>query len=133
MSPDLEDQIYRFGGRFAFVIITDDIQRMYLDPGGTLGAVYSADHRRVASTVSALVWDDSTHPVWAAESGAFPDNKANQYWPAGLTMDPAIRRLLPVTSSISRTGKRYGTIHGLVLSVSGQTKFHTWFRKSQVA
>jgi hypothetical protein len=94
-SPDLEDEIYRFGGRFAVLIIADDVRRIYLDPAGTLGVVYSAERRRVAATVSALVWDDSRHSIWSAGTGAFPDNKPNQYWPAGLTLDPGISRLLP--------------------------------------
>lgn len=94
-SPDLEDQIYRFGGRFAVLIIADDVRRIYLDPAGTLGVVYSVGRRRVASTVSALVWDDPHHFVWSAGTGTFPDNKPNQYWPAGLTLDSDISRLLP--------------------------------------
>lgn len=91
----LEDVIYSFGGRYAFVILTADLKRLYLDAGGTLSAVFSAKRKTAGSTVAVLVWDEPDHPLWSARLGEFPDNKPNQYWPAGTTLDPGISRLLP--------------------------------------
>jgi hypothetical protein len=91
----LETVIYTFGGRYAFVISAPDLKRLYLDPGGTLSAVFSAKRGMVGSTVAALVLDEPNHPLWSRSLGEFPDNKPNQYWPAGTTLDPDISRLLP--------------------------------------
>jgi hypothetical protein len=91
----LEKSIYSFGGRYAFVILSQDLKRLYLDAGGTLSAVFSEKRRMAGSTVSVLVIDEPDHPLWSKPVGEFPDNRPNQYWPAGTTLDPDISRLLP--------------------------------------
>jgi len=91
----LEATIYSFGGRFAFVILAPDLKRLYLDAGGTLSAVFSEKRAMAGSTMSVLVMDDQDHPLWSEPPGSFPDDRPNQYWPAGLTPDPDISRLLP--------------------------------------
>jgi hypothetical protein len=82
----LEAVIYSYGGRYAFVILAPDLKRLYLDAGGTLSAVYSKKRRMAGSTVAALVLDEPDHPLWSTNLGEFPDNKPNQYWPAGTTL-----------------------------------------------
>jgi hypothetical protein len=91
----LERVIYSFGGRYAFVILHQKLKRLYLDAGGTLSAVFSEKRRMAGSTVSVLVKDEPDHRLWSKPTGEFPDNRPNQYWPAGTTLDPDISRLLP--------------------------------------
>jgi hypothetical protein len=91
----LEAVIYGLGGRYCFVILSEDVKRLYLDAGGTLSAVFSEKRKIAGSTVAALVLDEPRHPLWSRTLGQFPDNRPNQYWPAGTTLDPDISRLLP--------------------------------------
>jgi hypothetical protein len=87
-TADLEPEIYALGGRFAFVFLTPWCNRLYLDAGGTLAAVYSARYAAAGSTVSALVDRPERCGVW-------PDNRPNQFFAFGTTADPGINRLLP--------------------------------------
>lgn len=91
----LEEAIYSFGGRYAFVILASDLKRLYLDAGGSLSAVFSKERATAGSTVSALVMGDHDHLLRWKAPGAFPDDRPNHFWPAGLTPDPEVRRLLP--------------------------------------
>ena len=91
----LEEWIYGFGGRFAFILLGSNVKRFYPDAGATLGTVYSPRRRAVASTVSVMVLEEATHPVWSQPEGVFPDNRPDRFYPVGLTMDGEIRRLLP--------------------------------------
>ncbi len=91
----LEQEVYGFGGRYAFVILTPEVKRLYLDPAGTLSAVFSGKRRVAGSTVAALAVDEPNHPLWSRPLTEFPNDKPNQYWPAGITSDPDISRLLP--------------------------------------
>jgi hypothetical protein len=91
----LEREVYGFGGRYAFVILAPDAQRLYLDPAGTLSAVFFPKRKLAGSTVAALVLDEPDHPLWSRPLTEFPNDKINQYWPAGTTFDSDISRLLP--------------------------------------
>jgi hypothetical protein len=82
-----ENWLYSLGGRFAGILLTNYLKRVYLDPGGTLAAVYSAEGPAVASTTSLLI-------AGRAQSSHEPLLR-NQFFPAGLTAYPQIRRLLP--------------------------------------
>jgi hypothetical protein len=95
VAASIEQFIYRFGGRWAAFVRIPDLNRLYLDPGGTLSVVYSAGRRRVGSTVAALVLDESGHRLWSVPVHAFPNDRSDQYWPAGTTLDPTIQRLMP--------------------------------------
>jgi hypothetical protein len=81
-----EQWLYGLGGRFLAVLLANDLRRVYLDPAGTLAAVYDATEPAVASTETLLVGD--TRPM----RGPL---QPNQFFPAGLTAYPHLRRLLP--------------------------------------
>lgn len=91
----LENLIYSFGGRFVFAILAEQIRRVYPDAGATLGVVFSAIGKILGSTVSVLALHHPEHPVWSMTTGDFPDERPNQYYPAGLTCDSSTQRLLP--------------------------------------
>ncbi len=89
----VESWLYGHGGRFVCAFVAGNIQRLYLDPCGTLGVVYAADGGRIASTLTALHLDDFDR--YAAAMARGPELYENHFYPAGLTADPAVRRLLP--------------------------------------
>jgi hypothetical protein len=88
-----EESLYRFGGRWACVLIASNVQRVYLDPSGSLAAVYRTDAKIVGSTPT-LVHFDSID-VYRAKKSAETPLPANHFWPAGLTGDDDTRRIVP--------------------------------------
>lgn len=85
----VEDFMYSLSGRWAAVLV--HLGRIYLDPAGSLALVYSGEEKAVASTVSLLYWGV------LSKSGRSrrPPLSPNHFYPAGLTSDPGVRRLLP--------------------------------------
>ncbi len=88
-----EERLYGLGGRFACVLATPVHARFYLDPAGTLAAVYASGEKTVASTTSLLAFGSRGAGYFGAygpwEAGA------NQFFPAGTTSHAEMRRLLP--------------------------------------
>jgi hypothetical protein len=76
-----------FGGRYVLALLHGAIQRIYPDPLASLGVVYNPTRRCIASTPTLLGVE--------ARVGAYPDDKPGQFFPAGLTAEPGISRLLP--------------------------------------
>ena len=119
-SPSaIEELVYRHGGRFAAIILTNSCQRLYLDSAGSLAAVYTRHGGSLpegpfaASTTSLLAWVEEREEVRLEPA-------VNGFWPAGLTADPRSRRLLPnhyldlsswraVRHHLSRTPERVGS------------------------
>lgn len=89
----LERWLYRFGGRFIAVICGTGVGRVYLDPAGTLAAVYSTRERMIASTPALLDrFAEQAHPRDEALTQTLGRNR---FFPAGLTPYEGVRRLLP--------------------------------------
>jgi hypothetical protein len=89
----LETALYRLGGRFLAVALTETFARVYLDACGSLSAVYSAEAGTVAATPA--LFADHTHP-WDTELIRFLDMPASGLWyPFGLTPRQGVLRLLP--------------------------------------
>ena len=86
-GDDLERWLYRLGGRFACFVNSPRLARFYLDPLGSLAAVYDPRRPVIASTGTALRWGKGF------DFG--PALGPNRFHPAGLTADPEARRLLP--------------------------------------
>ncbi len=91
----IEDLIYRHGGRFLIVITTPTVNRIYLDPGGTLSMVYAKNRKVAGSTVTALALNNPDHSVWHERPALAPEQRRDQFLPGGLTVDPDIAQLLP--------------------------------------
>ena len=91
----IEKLIYSFSGRYIFIIITSEVKRIYLDPGGTLALTYCSAKKRAGSTISLLLSDEPDHPVWLQSTGEFPDDRSDQFYPAGLTPSSGINRVMP--------------------------------------
>ncbi len=94
-TPDnLERWIYGFGGRFVFVILLPTMQRLYLDPAGSLATVWCPRRQRIASTTSLLLLDEPDHPMFRIGPSEFPRNRHDLFYPAGLTAAAGVRRLI---------------------------------------
>ena len=89
---DFESWLYGHGGRFLAVLACADQPRVYLDPTGSLAAVFDAERECCASTPSLFSWRDSEpllQPILAHMGEAF-------FWlPFGITSRLGVRRLLP--------------------------------------
>lgn len=94
-DSDIRSCLYHIDGRYVVAILRPGSGRIYLDAAGTLAAVFCRRRHRVASTPGLLVFDEQPNPVFARDPTAFPADRADQFFPAGLTCDPEITRLLP--------------------------------------
>ncbi|MDT0632208.1 hypothetical protein [Rubrivirga litoralis] len=83
----VEDAVYAHGGRFACVVAADGFERLYLDPGGTLAAVYGWGG--AASTGTLLAW--AHERTFRAPSPPLP---RDGFFYAGRTSDPEVQRLV---------------------------------------
>lgn len=100
-EADLEEAIFSLGGRYAAVVLLDGMQRLYLDPFGSLAAVYSSTREMAGSTTSIISdgdWpgapaarDPSRNRL--AASLAIP--KRDHWYPFGLTNRRDALRLMP--------------------------------------
>ncbi|MGD8310067.1 MAG: hypothetical protein PVG98_11560 [Chromatiales bacterium] len=75
------------------MLLGHGLRRLYLDPGGTLACVYARDAKIAGATNTAVEWalqDARFRP--ASDLGELA---TNQFYPAGLTRSPGIRRVLP--------------------------------------
>lgn len=112
LEADLEEAIYSMSGRFAAVVLLRDLERLYLDPFGSLAAVYSATQKMAGSTTSLLPQEDERDP--------------SRYDPAhdSFVSRSRSRRMITGTHSVSRIA---GTF-----SASCPTTFSTWSRGNRI-
>jgi hypothetical protein len=95
VTPEqFETFLYRFGGRYAAVLLSGVTGRVYLDPCGSLAVVYCPSQKLVASTPSLIpygpdVYDDDE----LITTLGFPDSA--EMLPLGLTAKVGVERLLP--------------------------------------
>ena len=90
----LEGFIYSFGGRFALALLDAGQPRFYLDPCGSLSAVYCAHQRLLASTPNLIPYDAHTGDrVELAAAIGIPHT--NGMYPLGLTPRHGVERILP--------------------------------------
>ena len=83
--------LYDFGGRFAAILVGEGLSRFYLDPSGSLAAVYSTTEPVVASTSSAMGKDRSSNDWDERLVEALP----GMWYPFGLTPHKSLERILP--------------------------------------
>ena len=80
------------GGRYILVLLTEKEEKVFLDPAGSLGAVFSTTESTVASTPTLMnrahVWDKEL-----IKTLNMPDS--GLWFPSGLTPKKGVRRLLP--------------------------------------
>jgi hypothetical protein len=93
-SNAMEAFVYGFGGRFAVALIDSGPPRVYLDPFGSLSAVYCAHQRLLASTPTLIPYDEYTGDrVELARAIGFPHKQGS--YPLGLTPRYRVERILP--------------------------------------
>jgi hypothetical protein len=89
-AASIESYLYTHAGRWAAIILTADVHRVYLDAAGTLATVYATTHATVASTPTLI---PATHDVELMTVVDLPQQ--NRWYPGGLTSRINVRRLLP--------------------------------------
>lgn len=89
-----EDAIYGLGGRWVALLVSPRAQRVYLDPAGSMGAVFSPAHRMVASTTTLVPYSrgcEDDHEL--LHDFGIPHR--NGLLPFGLTSRKGVTRILP--------------------------------------
>ncbi len=90
----LESSLYELGGRFAAMFITHDSERFYLDPSGSLSAVFSLNDPIVASTTALIArFEDCEENLELNKAFDIPNK--DRWYPFGLTPRKKVDRLLP--------------------------------------
>lgn len=90
----VEDFLYDFGGRFLAALVGVGHPRVYLDPCGSLAAVYCSHQEIIASTLNLIPYDGQTqNRVGLARDLGIPDT--NAMYPLELTPRHNVVRLLP--------------------------------------
>ncbi len=90
-DQSLEEFIYAYCGRFAFIFTTDDFARIYLDPAGSLSVLYSEELGIVCSTASAISKNQESSD-WDSR---LVKNLPDLWYPFGFTPHKSLKRLLP--------------------------------------
>jgi hypothetical protein len=81
------------GGRYVLVLLSSELQRLYVDAAGSLALVYAQDAPIIASTPTLIA--GSAYP-WDEElQSALDIARTGLWYPAGLTPKRGVRRLLP--------------------------------------
>lgn len=94
-NREIRRHLLNWDGRFAVIVLRPDLGHVYLDAAGTLPLVFCRRRRRLASTPGLIVFDEQPNRIFSISPDAFPADRADHFFPAGLTCDPEIRRLLP--------------------------------------
>lgn len=101
LEADLEEAIYSLSGRFAAVVLLDGLERLYLDPFGSLAAVYSSTQEMAGSTTSVFPGGDESgstatrDPSRDALAASLAIPERDHWYPFGLTNRRDVQRLLP--------------------------------------
>ena len=83
----------RFAGSFVFLLHYRATERVYLDAGGTMSAVYDPDGRRLASSTPLLLEPDEYRRRFDVELHRHLKIDRDGWFPAGLTAHAGIHRL----------------------------------------
>lgn len=85
------------GGWFVAIVVSEQLERVYLDPMGSMGVVHSKREPVIASTATLIQLALGTTPEAANVWDEFPENRLGemQSFPGGITADPQIDRILP--------------------------------------
>jgi asparagine synthetase B (glutamine-hydrolysing) len=89
-----ESWLHRCGGRYLAILLRSGLSRVYLDPCGSLAAVYCPAQRVVASTPSVI--PDADGCEWDEELlRTFAIPARSNWFPFGLTPRRGLERLIP--------------------------------------
>jgi hypothetical protein len=95
LTPErFETFLYRFGGRYAAVLLAGVMARVYLDPCGSLSVVYCPSQKLVASTPSLIPYGPDVRDDDALITTLGLPESAEMF-PLGLTAKLGVERLLP--------------------------------------
>lgn len=96
VAARFEEALYGLGGRFAAVLITARTSRFYLDPCGSLAAVYCLEEPVLASTINLIPPAEKPEADERNElARALGLPEANTWYPFGLTGRRSVERLIP--------------------------------------
>ena len=89
----LADDLNDCGGRFVFIIVSPDFERLYIDPSGIMGAVYNEKAGLVGATVG-LAIDRPLEPTTEYPAANIALDGSGGRWAFGYTADRDVKRVL---------------------------------------
>lgn len=92
-AAPLESYLDTLGGRFLCIVLTRNVKRLYMDPVGMLAVVFARRTETAGSTNTLLEWI-LKREITVREPRLGWLN-AGQFYPAGLTGDAEVERVLP--------------------------------------
>ena len=93
-GPDaLEDMLYSYSGRFVGIFLIDTAARVYLDPMGSLGVMFSATSGAAASSMFLIPAPGAADRSDLTEALGIPG--ANAIYPFGVTPRESVEYLMP--------------------------------------
>ena len=90
----IEEQVYRYGGRWAFILSTAKARRLYVDAAASLAVVYDPEARIAGSTAGAVYGPDEFLSRFDADLFERMDILGGGWFPGELTPHRGLRRLL---------------------------------------
>jgi hypothetical protein len=94
LEHKFESLIYSLGGRFIAIILMSRMSRVYLDPCGSLAAIFSKRHEIVASSPMLIPYSEGCDDnLQLISSFNIPDSRA--WYPFGLTPRQGVERIIP--------------------------------------
>lgn len=90
----VEEQVYRFAGRYAFVLTWKGATRLYLDAAGSLPVVYDSDACLAGSTAGAIYSRDEFLKRFDGDLFDRMEILGGGWFPAALTPHQGLQRLL---------------------------------------
>jgi len=88
------DWLAQLSGKWLAILLTDEEERIYLDPGGSLTAVYCPSMNMVAGTTGLILYTEETQDR-SEFAQQMPIPEAVTMYPIGMTPRHGIERLLP--------------------------------------
>ena len=90
----IEETVYRYGGRYVFVLTSGPVKRVYVDAAGSLPLVYDKERKVAGSTAGAIYDEDEFADRFDAALFDRMRLLEGGWFPAGLTPHRGLQRLL---------------------------------------
>ena len=93
-AEQFETALYTYGGRFAAILVSPQSTRFYVDPCGSLAAVFCREQQTVASTSTLIPYSEASKDNQELIDQVMIPGTDNWY-PFGLTSRYGVERVMP--------------------------------------
>ena len=93
-ANEFEDWLYDLGGRFAAVLLSENVRRLYVDASASLTCIYSTKHPIISATTTPMA-DDDSHTDSIIRACRDNIQSSGTWFPLGFTKYSNLWVLLP--------------------------------------